>query len=74
MFDWIKNFFVSTIRQFGAIICNWIYNLISWLYELFMTITKVNILSSEKIQPIYERITMILTIVMVFYITFEVVK
>jgi len=74
MFDWIANFFRSTIRQLGAILCNWIYSLISWLYELFMTITKVNILSSEDVQPIYERITMILTIVMVFYITFEVVK
>lgn len=64
----------SALRTFAAFFCKVIYQLIAWLYELFITIAKVNILSSEDIAPIYQRVTMILTIVMVFYITFEFVK
>lgn len=61
-------------RGIAAFLCKGIYKLIAWLYEAFMTIAKVNLLSSDDIAPIYQRITMILTIVMVFYITFEFVK
>lgn len=64
----------KVIRKFGAIICDVIYTLISKVYELFITVARLNILSSPQIQPIYQRVTMILTIVMVFYITFEFVK
>ena len=64
----------SLLRTFAAFFCKVIYQLIAWMYELFITIARVNILSSEDIAPIYQRITMILTIVMVFYITFEFVK
>lgn len=64
----------KVIRRFGAIICDVIYTLISKVYELFITVARLNILSSPQIQPIYQRVTMILTIVMVFYITFEFVK
>lgn len=76
------NFLVSTglpfwreaIRGIGALLCNLIYSLISWVYQLFMTVAKLNFLSTTAIEPIYQRITMILTIVMTFYITFEFVK
>ena len=61
-------------RGIAAFFCKFIYQLIAWMYDLFITIARVNILSSEDIAPIYQRITMILTIVMVFYITFEFVK
>ena len=64
----------SALRSLAAFLCKAIYRLIAWLYELFITISRVNILSSEEIAPIYQRITMVLTIVMVFYITFEFVK
>ena len=64
----------KVIRWFGAVICDAIYTLISKVYELFMLVARLNILSSPQIQPIYQRVTMILTIVMVFYITFEFVK
>ena len=64
----------KVIRFFGALICDVIYTLISKVYELFMTVARLNILSSPQIQPIYQRVTMILTIVMVFYITFEFIK
>lgn len=64
----------SALRSLAAFLCKAIYRLIAWLYELFITISRVNILSSEEIAPIYQRVTMVLTIVMVFYITFEFVK
>jgi len=64
----------KAIRGIGAILCNFIYSLISLLYQLFMTVSRLNILSSDTIAPIYQRVTMILTIVMTFYITFEFVK
>jgi hypothetical protein len=66
--------FEQAIRAIMAVICDLIYTLIAFLYQLFMVISRLNILSSDSIAPIYQRITMILTIVMTFYITFEFVK
>ena len=68
------NWFVSGIRTVMAAICQFLYPLISNLYNLFINISKVNILSSDQLKPIYQRVTLILTIVMVFYVTFECVK
>ena len=68
------SFWQEAIRGLGALLCKAIYWIIALLYELFSTISRVNILSSDEIAPIYQRVTMILTIVMVFYITFEFVK
>ena len=67
-------FWEKAIRGVMALLCQLIYPLISWLYTLFINVTKVNILSTSSVQPIYNRITLILTIVMVFYVTFETVK
>lgn len=62
------------LRELWASLCQFIYKGIAWVYELFMNISKIEILSSDDIQPIYQRITMILAIIMVFYVTFEFVK
>ena len=62
------------VRYIGALFCNIIYGLVAKLFQLFMIVSQLNILSSDEIAPIYQRITLILTIVMVFYITFEFVK
>lgn len=67
-------FVASGIRWLMAALCEFIYQLIGWMFNLFMNITKVNILSSEQVAPIYQRVTMILTIIMIFYVTFEFVK
>ena len=64
----------KAVRGLGALICDVIYTLISKIYELFITVARLNILSSDQIGPIYQRVTMILTIVMTFYITLEFVK
>lgn len=62
------------LRTLCAWLCQAIYILIAGLYDLFINISRVELLTSDHIQPIYQRITMILTIVMVFYVTFEAVK
>lgn len=67
-------FWDEAFRGLMALLCRAIYPIISLLYNLFNNITQIRILNSEQIEPIYQRITMILTIVMVFYITFQFVK
>lgn len=67
-------FWEGAFRGLMALLCKFIYPVISFLYKLFINISQIRILESEQIQPIYQRITMILTIVMVFYITFQFVK
>lgn len=62
------------LRILMAWLCSLIYPLITWLYDLFIYVSKVNILSNDMIKPIYQRVTLILTIIMVFYVTFEFVK
>ena len=68
------NMIVSGIRVLMAMLCSLVYPLIGWLFNLFMNITKVSLLGDDQIKPIYQRLTMILTIVMIFYVTFEFVK
>jgi len=65
---------INKLREFAAWICAQIYSLIAWLYELFMNISRVEILKDGDVEAIYTRITMILAIIMVFYVTFEFVK
>lgn len=64
----------KAIRILMAVLCKMIYPIISFLYDLFNNVSQINILSLEDVKPIYNRITIILTIVMVFYITFQFVK
>ena len=65
---------MGLLRQVLAYLCMFIYDVIAWVYELFINISRVEILSSDEIEPIYQRFTLILSIIMVFYITFEFVK
>ena len=64
------------LRELCAWLCEFIYQLIAWLDELFGNVSRVEILKpdSDAVKSIYQRITMILTIVMIFYVTFETVK
>ena len=62
------------LRDLWATLCQLIYRLIAWLYEMFINIAQVDFLSQDSIKEVYKRVTMIFTIIMVFYITFELVK
>lgn len=64
----------EALRGIGGVLCNVIYSLISLLYQVFVTVAQLNILGDTSLAPIYQRVTMILTIVMTFYITFEFIK
>lgn len=57
-----------------SFLCSIIYGLIVITFNLFNNIAQLDILSDGQIKDIYQRVTMIITIVMVFYITFEFVK
>lgn len=57
-----------------SLLCSIIYGLIVVMFNIFNSISQIDFLSSEQISGIYQRITMIITIVMVFYITFAFVK
>lgn len=57
-----------------ATLCWPVYTLISAMYSVLITIPKLDILNNFGIEGIYQRITMIIVIVMAFYITFEIVK
>lgn len=57
-----------------SFLCSIIYMLIIWLFSIFNSLAKLDLLSTDKFSGIYQRLTMIMTIVMVFYITFEFVK
>lgn len=62
------------LRSLCAWICKIIYPLIAKFFQLFITIAQLDVLSSDTVQPIYQRITMILAIVMIFFVTFEFIK
>lgn len=51
-----------------------IYGLIIIIFRLFTNLSQLDILSADQTNGIYQRVTMVITIVMVFYITFEFVK
>ena len=74
VFDSLK----PLLRSLCAIICERIYPVIGYTYDLFIKVAEYRLIDSSAennpIREIYYRITLILSIVMVFYITFELVK
>lgn len=62
------------LRSIGASICKLIYWLIANLYELFLNVSSVQFLQESNLRPIYQRITLMLSIIMIFYVTFQTVK
>lgn len=55
-------------------LCSIIYGLIVVIFNIFNSLTRIDILTTDQVNGIYQRVTMIITIVMVFYITFEFIK
>lgn len=74
LFSLIVDLLITVFKGIVIGIASIIYGLISWFYQIFITVAQVNILSEGKIEGIYQRVTMIITIIMIFYITFEFVK
>jgi len=69
-----QDYAYNAFRSLCAILCEGIYPLIGFAYKLFMELATFRLIGSDKMTEIYGRITMIITIVMVFYVSFEFVK
>ena len=57
-----------------SILCFPVYFLIARLFNTFIKITELDILSNTSVHNLYTRVTMIITIIMTFYIVFSIVK
>lgn len=66
--------FPDIFRTIGGLLCKFIYELIVNLYNLFMNIAQISFINQGDLKTIYQKITLILTMIMVFYVTFETVK
>ena len=51
-----------------------IYNFISWFYEIFMFLAKLNLFSNEDYESIVRRIYIILGIIMLFVLSYSLLK
>ena len=71
IFDKILEFYTEPIVQAFCKIClaidSVIYNLISWLYSIFIAIAKARIFTAETVQPFIERVYLIIGIVALFF-------
>lgn len=57
-----------------AWLCQVIYPLIAYAYKLFYNIGTLRIIKDENLTPIYNRITLILGLVMLFVVTFQLIQ
>lgn len=72
------------LRKVAGSICNAIYSLISILFDVFYSLANIRILNARyevngvwhdaPITVIYKRVTLLLGIIMVFYVTFQFIK
>lgn len=74
VFERLFNSLGSIFNIIWGTLCSIVYGLIVVAFNLFTEISQLDILSADKVNGIYQRLTMIITIVMVFYITFEFIK
>lgn len=65
---------ISLIRTILMDLCNVVYKLIIVMYDLFMAIGSATLLNSEQIQIIYNRVGLILGIVMIFRLMFSFIQ
>lgn len=65
---------LDLIRTVLLDLCNIVYKLIIVLYELFMAVGDATILNSSSVQTIYNRIGLILGIIMMFRLIFSFVQ
>jgi len=64
----------AILNTIWLFLCGIVYPLLSWIFSIFIKLSSVDILREDIIDGIYGRVTIILTIVMTFYIVFEFVK
>ena len=57
-----------------AFLCVPVYMIIRTLFNVFIKIAELDLLSEGNMDSIYKRVTMILIVVMAFYVVFNIVK
>ena len=65
----------QALRGLFGRLCIWVYQLIGMFYNLFITISKVNVLSgNELVETLYSRVGLILGLFMVFKLMFSLIQ
>lgn len=64
----------DALNSLAAWLCQTIYPLIAYVYKLFYNIGTLRIIENEDIQPIYNRFTLILGLVMLFFMIFQLIQ
>lgn len=67
------NWLWETINGLFLVICNLIYSLISWLYQVFDAVAKVNLFSEETFDEITSRIYVVMGIAMLFVFAYNII-
>lgn len=68
------NIFMDGIRNFFALLDRAIYGLISVVYEILLTLSKISIFSSSDIKQFSTRVYTLLGIIMLFKVTFSLIS
>lgn len=64
----------SILNLLWASLCIPVYAIIKYSFSMFIRIAELDISSSVNINEIYQRVTMIITIVMTFYVAFSIIQ
>lgn len=64
----------DALNTLMAWLCETIYSLIAYAYKLFYNIGALRIINSDKIEPIYNSITLILGLIMLFVVIFQLIQ
>ena len=81
IFNWLSKksdnaqaIFSDIWRSFCFNLCQTLYTFFARLYQIFMVMTKVEILSEPQIKLIYQRITILLGLIMTFVVIFYLIR
>ena len=64
----------DALNYLAAWLCQAIYPLIAYLYRIFYNLGDLRIINNEKIDPIYNRVTLILGLAMLFFVVFQLIQ
>lgn len=65
---------IDALRALCLWICRFVYKLIAFFYELFMNMTRIEILQQPEIEKLYKRVTILLGLIMLFVSIFFLLK
>lgn len=64
----------DALRGLMLSLCEIVYNLISFCFEVFYNLGRANILNSDVLDPIFRKIGLIIGIFMIFRVTFAFIQ